>query len=134
MNKIAEIFEIPVEWLMMENAENIQFAARSMGKETPAEAKEILAFQNMVVNFVNLLSKTGMPDYEYKGPQYPNKTPGKTIVEDVKKLLKIDDIVYYNTLKESLQSQFNVYIFEIPFKNEKISGITFYKDQVFVYS
>ena len=131
LNKIAEIFEIPVEWLMMENAENIQFAARSMGKETPAEAKEILAFQNMVVNFVNLLSKTGMPDYQYKGPQYPNKTSGKTIVEDVKKLLGIDDIVYYNTLKESLQSQFNVYIFEIPFKNEKISGITFYKDQVF---
>lgn len=131
LNKIAEIFEIPVEWLMIKNAENIQFAARSMGKETPTEAKEILAFQNMVVNFVNLLSKTGMPDYEYKGPQYPNKTPGKTIVEDIKKLLGIDDIVYYNTLKESLQSQFNVYIFEIPFKNENISGMTFYLDQVF---
>ena len=131
LNKIAEVFEIPVEWLMMENAENIQFAARSMGKETPAEAKEILAFQNMVVNFVDLLSKTGIPAYKYKGPQYPNKTPDKTIVEDVKKLLGIDDIVYYNTLKESLQSQFNVYIFEIPFKNENISGITFYLDQVF---
>ena len=59
LNKIAEIFEIPVEWLMMENAENIQFAARSMGKETPAEAKEILA--GIVIFFPCFTSSISIP-------------------------------------------------------------------------
>ena len=131
LNKITEIFEIPVEWLMSENLGNIQFAARSKGRENSAETKEILFFQEIVVNFVELLKQTGMPDYAYKGPQYPNKTPTDSIIFDLKKILGIGNVVYYNHLKELLQSEFNIYMFEIPFRNEKISGITFYKDQVF---
>lgn len=131
LNKIAEIFEIPVEWLMMEDITNIQFAARTKGKETPEETKEILVFQNMVMNFVELLSKTGFPNYQYKGPQYPNKIPDESIVTDLKRILGIDDIVYYDSLKDMVQSKFNIYVFEIPFKNENVSGMTFYLDQVF---
>jgi Zn-dependent peptidase ImmA (M78 family)/DNA-binding XRE family transcriptional regulator len=131
LNKIAEIFEIPVEWLMTENVEDIQLAARTKGKENAAETKEILFFQKIVIDFVELLSKTGMPDYTYKGPQYPYKNPTGSIVKDLKKILGIEDIVYYEQLKQLLQSLFNIYIFEIPFRIEKISGVTFYKDQVF---
>jgi len=131
LNRIAEIFEIPVEWLLMENVENIQFATRSKGKVNPSETKEILFFQKIVMDFVGLLSKIGMPDYTYKGPQYPNKTPTDSIVKDLKKILGIGDIVYYEQLKTILQSEFNIYIFEIPFYNEKVSGVTFYKGQVF---
>lgn len=131
LNKMAEIFEIPVEWLMSEDPGNVQFAARSKGRENSAETKEILFFQEIVVNFVKMLKQTGMPDYVYKGPQYSNKTPTGAIVAGLKKMLGIGNIVYYNHLKELLQSEFNIYLFEIPFRNEKISGVTFYKDQVF---
>lgn len=131
LNKIAEIFEIPVEWLMTENVGNIQFATRSRGKENATETREILFFQEIAVNFVELLKKTGMPDYTYKGPQYPSKLPTNSIVLDLKKILGVGNVVYYNHFRGLLQSEFNIYIFEIPFINEKISGVTIYKDQVF---
>lgn len=131
LNQLAEIFSIPMEWLITENIGNIQVVARSHGKETPAELKEILFFQQMVADFIELLKKTGMPDYKYKGPQYPNKSPVPSIIRDIKTLLRLEEVVCYERLKDSLQSEFSVYIFEIPFQNERISGITFFRDQVF---
>lgn len=131
LDKMAEVFGIPVEWLMMENPQDIQYAARSQGKETKPEIKEVLFFQKMMIDFVDLFSRLGIPDYKYKGPRYPGQKPKPGIAEIVKKLLGLPDIIFYEKFKEMLHVIFNVYIFEIPFKNENISGVTFYREEVF---
>lgn len=127
--KISDVFGISLDKLVAEHKKEFQLAARGSGKQSKAEAKEIIVLRQIAEDYLELMKNVSI-NTEYQGSKYPNFHHLQ--IGEIKRNLELNDFINYENFITSLRTKWNIQIIEIPLKTRKISGITFNLENHFI--